>query len=71
MMTFSEKLLCYDRRMGAYFSCPSLTQRLNNGRQKKPAHPTGMDRKQELTYIGTPRMSAHCLVQEYLNLHET
>ncbi len=32
--------------------------------------PAGLDRKPERTHIGTPRMSAHGLVQEYLNLHE-
>jgi type I restriction-modification system DNA methylase subunit len=30
----------------------------------------GLDRKPERTYIGAPRMSAHALVQEYLNLHD-
>ncbi len=30
----------------------------------------GLDRKPERTHIGTPRMSAHGLVQEYLNLHD-
>ncbi len=30
----------------------------------------GLDRKPERTYIGAPRMSAHGLVQEYLNLHD-
>lgn len=30
----------------------------------------GLDRKPERTHIGTPRMSAHALVQEYLNLHD-
>ena len=29
----------------------------------------GLDRKPERTHIGAPRMSAHALVQEYLNLH--
>ena len=32
--------------------------------------PAGLDRKPERTHIGTPRMSAHGLVQEYLNLHD-
>ncbi|MEW5966017.1 MAG: type IIL restriction-modification enzyme MmeI [Pseudomonadota bacterium] len=32
--------------------------------------PAGLDRKPERTHIGTPRMSAHALVQEYLNLHD-
>lgn len=30
----------------------------------------GLDRKPERTHIGAPRMSAHALVQEYLNLHD-
>jgi hypothetical protein len=30
----------------------------------------GLDRKPERTYIGAPRMSAHALVQEYINLHD-
>lgn len=30
----------------------------------------GLDRKPERTHIGAPRMSAHGLVQEYLNLHD-
>ncbi|MHB8165313.1 MAG: Eco57I restriction-modification methylase domain-containing protein, partial [Sulfuricella sp.] len=30
----------------------------------------GLDRKPESTHIGAPRMSAHALVQEYLNLHD-
>lgn len=30
----------------------------------------GLDKKPERTYIGAPRMSAHALVQEYLNLHD-
>jgi hypothetical protein len=30
----------------------------------------GLDKKPERTHIGTPRMSAHGLVQEYLNLHD-
>ena len=30
----------------------------------------GLDRKPERTYSGAPRMSAHALVQEYLNLHD-
>lgn len=30
----------------------------------------GLDRKPERTHIGAPRMSAHSLVQEYLNLHD-
>lgn len=30
----------------------------------------GLDRKPARTYIGAPRMSAHALVQEYLNLHD-
>ena len=29
-----------------------------------------LDRKPERTHIGAPRMSAHALVQEYLNLHD-
>lgn len=32
--------------------------------------PAGLDKKPERTHIGTPRMSAHGLVQEYLNLHD-
>jgi hypothetical protein len=32
--------------------------------------PAGLDRKPERTHIGAPRMSAHGLVQEYLNLHD-
>ncbi|MFO1419821.1 MAG: DNA methyltransferase [Candidatus Competibacteraceae bacterium] len=32
--------------------------------------PAGLDRKPERTHIGAPRMSAHALVQEYLNLHD-
>lgn len=31
---------------------------------------SGLDRKPERTHIGAPRMSAHGLVQEYLNLHD-
>lgn len=30
----------------------------------------GLDRKPERSHIGAPRMSAHALVQEYLNLHD-
>ncbi|MCQ3923388.1 MAG: restriction endonuclease [Rhodocyclaceae bacterium] len=30
----------------------------------------GLDKKPERTHIGAPRMSAHALVQEYLNLHD-
>ena len=30
----------------------------------------GLDRKPERTHLGAPRMSAHGLVQEYLNLHD-
>lgn len=30
----------------------------------------GLDRKPERTHIGAPRMSAHALAQEYLNLHD-
>ncbi|MGE5471183.1 MAG: Eco57I restriction-modification methylase domain-containing protein [Bacteroidota bacterium] len=30
----------------------------------------GLDRKPERTHIGAPRMSAHGLMQEYLNLHD-
>ena len=30
----------------------------------------GLDRKPERTHIGAPRMSAHGLLQEYLNLHD-
>lgn len=30
----------------------------------------GLDRKPERTHIGAPRMSAHALVQEYLNLYD-
>ena len=30
----------------------------------------GLDKKPERTHIGAPRMSAHGLVQEYLNLHD-
>ncbi|MFZ1548649.1 MAG: hypothetical protein WAT12_16395, partial [Candidatus Nitrotoga sp.] len=30
----------------------------------------GLDRKPERTHIGAPRMSAHALVQEYINLHD-
>lgn len=30
----------------------------------------GLDRKPERAHIGAPRMSAHALVQEYLNLHD-
>ncbi len=30
----------------------------------------GLDRKPERTYIGAPRMSAHGLQQEYINLHD-
>ena len=32
--------------------------------------PAGLDRKPERTHIGAPSMSAHALVQEYLNLHD-
>ncbi len=32
--------------------------------------PAGLDRKPERTHIGALRMSAHALVQEYLNLHD-
>jgi methylase of polypeptide subunit release factors len=32
--------------------------------------PAGLDKKPERTHIGTLRMSAHGLVQEYLNLHD-
>ena len=32
--------------------------------------PAGLDRKPERSHIGAPRMSAHALVQEYLNLHD-
>lgn len=31
---------------------------------------SGLDRKPERTHIGAPRMSAHGLVQEFLNLHD-
>lgn len=30
----------------------------------------GLDRKPERTYVGASRMSAHALVQEYINLHD-
>jgi hypothetical protein len=32
--------------------------------------PAGLDRRPERNQIGTPRMSAHALVQEYINLHD-
>jgi hypothetical protein len=32
--------------------------------------PAGLDRKPERSYPGAPRMSAHALLQEYLNLHD-
>jgi hypothetical protein len=52
-----------------------ISHRVTN-RGNTPIHiigtrePAGLDRKPERTYIGAPRMSAHALVQEYLNLHD-
>jgi len=52
-----------------------ISHRVTN-RGNAPIHiigtrePAGLDRKPERTYIGAPRMSAHALVQEYLNLHD-
>ncbi|NHQ82924.1 restriction endonuclease [Chromobacterium vaccinii] len=53
----------------------ALSHRVAN-RGSTPVHiigyrePAGLDRKPERSHIGTPRMSAHALVQEYLNLHD-
>jgi len=53
----------------------ALSHRVAN-RGSTPVHiigyrePAGLDRKPERTHIGAPRMSAHALVQEYLNLHD-
>ena len=52
-----------------------ISHRVTN-RGNTPIHiigtrePAGLDRKPERTHIGAPRMSAHALVQEYLNLHD-
>lgn len=52
-----------------------ISHRVTN-RGQTPIHiigtrePAGLDRKPERTHIGAPRMSAHGLVQEYLNLHD-
>lgn len=52
-----------------------ISHRITN-RDRTPVHiigyqeQAGLDRKPERTHIGTPRMSAHALVQEYLNLHD-
>lgn len=52
-----------------------ISHRVTN-RGQTPIHiigthePAGLDRKPERTHIGAPRMSAHALVQEYLNLHD-
>lgn len=53
----------------------SISHRATN-RGNTPVHvvgyrdAAGLDRKPERTHIGAPRMSAHGLVQEYLNLHD-
>lgn len=53
----------------------ALSHRATN-RGNTPVHvvgyreAAGLDRKPERTHIGAPRMSAHGLVQEYLNLHD-
>ena len=52
-----------------------ISHRVTN-RGQTPIHiigtrePAGLDRKPESSHIGAPRMSAHALVQEYLNLHD-
>jgi len=53
----------------------AISHRLAN-RGNTPIHiigareAAGLDKKPERTHIGAPRMSAHALVQEYLNLHD-
>lgn len=53
----------------------SISHRVTN-RGNTPIHiigaceTAGLDRKPERTHIGAPRMSAHALVQEYINLHD-
>ncbi len=53
----------------------AISHRVVN-RAQTPLHiigcrePAGLDKKPERTHIGTLRMSAHGLVQEYLNLHD-